>query len=153
MSEVTNLLKLLSVACLGIYSGAMLTEGFLNVPYWRSLPPAEFFSWYAANDQRLIGYFRPLTVLTAVVTILAALASHASGDPSRVGLTVSAVLMIVMIAMFLAIFRGLNESFAHASVAAADLPAALARWSSWHVLRVVLSFVALASSLLALRAD
>ncbi|HXC50178.1 MAG TPA: DUF1772 domain-containing protein [Candidatus Limnocylindrales bacterium] len=146
MADISSL-QLLSIACLGIYTGAMLTEGFLNVPYWRSLPPSEFFSWYAANDRRLIGYFRPLTSITALVAIAAAITLWWTNHPARVGATISAVLMALMIVMFFAIFRAINESFAHASISPAELPDALERWGRWHEVRIVLSVVALGASL------
>jgi len=34
--------RLLSVGSMGIFAGAMLTEGLVLVPYWLSLKPAEF---------------------------------------------------------------------------------------------------------------
>jgi hypothetical protein len=144
---VATLLQLLSVACLGIFAGAMLTEGFLSVPYWRSLPAAEFLSWYAANDRRLLGYFRPLTSITAAVALAAAVAGWWTNHPARIGATVSAALMLAMIGMFFAIFRAINESFATATVVPADVPRALECWAAWHALRIVLSLVALAASL------
>jgi hypothetical protein len=53
MNLVSEVARFLSAASLGIFAGAMLTEGLVLVPYWRSLTPAEFFGWYGANDQRL----------------------------------------------------------------------------------------------------
>lgn len=150
MTDISRALQLVSVACIGVYTGAMLTEGFLNVPYWRSLAPSEFFSWYAANDRRLIGYFRPLTSITALVALLAAVVCWWTNDAGRWYATLSAVLLIVMIVLFFAIFREINESFAHATVAPAELPDALRRWGTWHTVRILLSMVALASSLLSL---
>jgi len=80
ISEVT---RFLSVGSLGIFAGAMLTEGLVLVPYWRSLKPAEFFAWYSANGQRLLGFFGPLTSVTAVLAIAAALVSMWQGHPGR----------------------------------------------------------------------
>jgi hypothetical protein len=36
MSTVAGTLQILSAASIGVYAGAMLTEGFVLVPYWRS---------------------------------------------------------------------------------------------------------------------
>ena len=59
-------------------------------------------------------------------------------------------MLALMVVMFFAIFRAINESFAHATVAPAELPEALRRWGAWHTVRIVLSVVALASSSLSL---
>ena len=67
MHLLGELFALLAVASLGIFFGAMLTEGLVLVPYWRSLPAEAFYSWYAANDKRLLGFFGPLTWLAALV--------------------------------------------------------------------------------------
>ena len=43
------ILRLVAATWLGLSAGAMLAGGALLVPYWRSLPPADFFAWFAAN--------------------------------------------------------------------------------------------------------
>ena len=60
MTQLGHLLRVLAVASLGLFVGAMVTEGFVLVPYWRSLPADEFLAWYAANDRRLVAFFGPL---------------------------------------------------------------------------------------------
>ena len=66
MHLLGELLALLAVASLGTFFGAMLTEGLVLVPYWRSLPAEAFSSWYGANDKRLLGFFGPLTWIAGV---------------------------------------------------------------------------------------
>lgn len=151
MNTACNWLQLLSVACLGIFAGAMLTEGFLNVPYWQSLPPSEFFAWYAANDARLLGYFRPLTTATAVVALVTAVVSVWTKHPGRRGTVVAAALILAAVAMFFVYFEAANASFSAASLPAPELAAELSRWGRWHVVRTVLSLAALAAALLSLR--
>jgi len=41
---VSDVLLTVSAAALAIFFGAMLTEGFVLVPFWRSLTPNEFFT-------------------------------------------------------------------------------------------------------------
>ena len=72
MYLVEELLALVAVASLGIFFGAMLTEGLVLVPYWRSIPAEAFYSWYGANDKRLLGFFGPLTWLAALSALAAA---------------------------------------------------------------------------------
>ena len=72
MHFLRELLALLAVASLGIFFGAMLTEGLVLVPYWRSLPAEAFYSWYGANDKRLLGFFGPLTWLAALSALAGA---------------------------------------------------------------------------------
>jgi hypothetical protein len=150
MSLVCDVLRLLSVTSLGLYVGAMLTEGFVLVPYWRSLPPHEFFRWYAANDQRLLGFFGPLTSATALLAVTAALVSLWEGHPGRWPAVVAAAFSVAAVVTFFLYFRRANASFAAATISADDVALELRRWSAWHWLRTGISCVALAAALLSL---
>ncbi len=44
LEPVASTAALLAVIALGLSAGAMLTEGAVLVPYWRSLPPDSFLS-------------------------------------------------------------------------------------------------------------
>jgi len=151
MAILCDVLRYLAAASLGIFAGAMLTEAGVLVTFWRSLAPAEFLRWYAANAQRLLAYFSPVTSVSAVLAILAAVASLWQGHPGRWYALAAAVLAVVIVASFFVYFEPANASFAAATIALDAVPAELARWSAWHNARTVLSLVALAASLLALR--
>lgn len=150
MEFICAALQFLSVASLGIFVGAMLTEGFVLVPYWRALPPADFFAWYAANDQRLLGFFGPLTAVTAVLAVAAAVSALWAGHPGRWLALLAAVLSVVVVSTFFVYFEQANASFAAATIKADDLSAELSRWATWHWLRSALSLAALAAALLSL---
>jgi hypothetical protein len=151
MSVVAEILRWLAVAALGIFAGAMLTEGGVLVPFWRSLAPAEFLRWYAANAARLLAFFSPVTSVSAIVALLAAAASLWDGHPGRWWSVLAAGLALVIVASFFVYFERVNASFADATIAVDAVPAELARWSAWHNARTALSVVALAASVLAVR--
>lgn len=149
MISTAGALQLASAACIGVFAGANLAELFLLVPWWRSLAPGEFFAWYAANDQRLLAFFRPLTIVTTVVALAAALVSWWSGDAGRWAATAACVLVLSAVGMFFVYFEAANASFSAASLSAEDLSRELARWQTWHGVRTVISVVALALALAA----
>jgi hypothetical protein len=151
VSGLAEGLLLLSTATLGIFAGAMLTEGFVLVSFWRSLAPEAFLAWYAANDQRLLDFFRPRTTATVLLAIAAAIAAWVAGSDAFALTGVAALLAVVALATFFLYFERANESFATASIDAAGVAPALARWATWHWFRTALSVVAFAASLLALR--
>jgi hypothetical protein len=148
---VLDLLRWLSVAALGIFSGAMLTEGGVLVPYWRALPPAEFLRWYAANAERLLAFFSPVTTAAGVLALLAAAGSLWEGHPGRWWTVAAAVLMVAVVATFFVYFEAVNASFAAATIAGDAVPAELARWAAWHYARTAASVLALAAALVAAR--
>lgn len=138
-----------AAAALGVYVGAMLTEGFVLVPYWRSLPPEEFLRWYAANAERLVGFFGPVTAAATLLALAAAGLAFWQGHPGRFAAGLAAAIMVALIVGFFVYFEPANERFAQATVAAADVPAELVTWAAWHHARTALAAVAFAASLVA----
>jgi hypothetical protein len=147
---VADVLMFLAAAALGTFSGAMLTEGCVLIPYWRSLGPDAFFAWYRANGKRLVDFFGPLTWITALTSIAAGGASWWTHDPNRWYSLTAAIGMLTTVMMFFVYFEGANARFSAATVPAHQLPAVLARWAAWHWARTTLSLLALATGLLAL---
>jgi hypothetical protein len=149
--KVAAVLLLLSAGTLGIYAGAMLTEGFVLVPHWQSLPPAEFHAWYAANDARLYGFFGTVTEIAALLAIGAVLAAFITRHPGRWSALVAAASVSVCVATFFVYFADANARFLAASIPGESLSAELQRWASWHRMRMVMAVVALIAALLSLR--
>jgi uncharacterized membrane protein len=143
MNFVCEVLLQGSAALLGVFAGAMLTEGMVLVPYWRSISPTAFFGWYAANDRRLLRYFGHLTSVTALVVVAAAVLARWTGHPETRHAVASAALMIGVVASFPLYFKRANASFAAASIDAAAVATELARWAAWHWVRTALSVIAL----------
>jgi hypothetical protein len=150
MSGAFEVMRLLAAASLGVFAGAMLTEGGVLVPYWRSLRPAEFLAWYEAHGQRLQGFFGPLTTLTALLSLAAALVSLLEGHPSRWLTLLAAVVTVAVVTTFFLYFQKANVSFATGSLGAENVAAELSRWAKWHWWRTGLSFVALAAAMMSL---
>jgi hypothetical protein len=148
---MTQVLLLLSAGALGIYAGAMLTEGFVLVPYWQSLPSAEFFAWYEANDARLVGFFGPVTELAALLALGSAFAAFVTRHRGRWLALGAAALTIVCVSMFFVYFADANARFSAASIPPESLAAELARWAAWHHTRTVLVVVAFVLALIPLR--
>ena len=151
MNAIAEFLLLLSTASLGIFAGAMLTEGFVLVPFWRSLAPTGFLDWYAANDRRLLAFFSPLTIVTVLLAAAAAIAAWFAEGAEFGLVAIAALLAAVALATFFLYFERTNKSFATASIEVNEVAAELTRWSTWHWARTAISVAAFAASLLALR--
>ncbi|HYC55895.1 MAG TPA: DUF1772 domain-containing protein [Candidatus Binatia bacterium] len=146
-----SLLRVLAAVALGLFAGANLAEGGLLVPYWRSLPAAEFFTWYAANDERLYSFFSRLTILTAVPVLAVAVISWWKADSTRWLSICAGALLIGCIVMFPLYFEAANSSFSAAAPSEPQLADELARWSTWHWVRTVMAMVAFVLTVLAAR--
>ena len=70
------------------------------------------------------------------------------GRPARWTALLAAVLMAAAAFSFFIYFERANTSFFNRAVSAADLPAELTRWASWHWGRTAASLGALCAALL-----
>lgn len=146
------MIAVLAATVLGLSAGAMLAEGALLVPWWRSLPPAEFLEWYRANAARLFDFFAPLEMGGAVLA-LAATAVHAyRARAGTVLLLAAALLACAVLVPFPLYFRDVNASFEAGTIAPDALPAELARWAAWHRVRTATGVAAFLAALLGVRA-
>jgi hypothetical protein len=150
-SLVPNLLHVASVALLGLFAGAMLTEGMVLVPYWRSVPAEQFFAWYAGNHQRLVGFFGPITWLAGIGALVTAGMAWWHAEPGRWFCLASAFAVMLAVATFFVYFSQANQGFLSASVLPRNLSYELQRWACWHAWRTALALFALISALLAWR--
>jgi len=148
LDSVAPLVGVLAVIALGLSAGAMLAEGAVLVPYWRSLPPEAFLQWYAANAARLVEFFGPVEIAAAVLAIAAAALSGASRRRGSGLLALSAVLAVVILAFFPVYFQDVNASFAAGTIPLDQVPTELARWSALHWVRTAIGVGAFVAAVL-----
>lgn len=146
MRSAAGVVTLLATLALGLAAGAVLAEGAVLVPWWRSQPAEAFLAWYAANASRLFQFFGTLETLAAVLVIVAAVLVRGRF------FVIAALLTLGVLALFPLYFREVNASFEAATIAPGDVPAALARWAWWHWLRTLMAIAAFAAAVLGLRA-
>jgi hypothetical protein len=151
LETLTSAIGLLAVLALGLSAGAMLTEGAVLVPYWRSLPPELFLNWYAANASLLFDFFGPLEVASTALTVAAAALSGYGHRPGRGLLIVSAVLTLAVLAAFPLYFQDVNAHFAAGTIARDSVATELAAWAWWHWLRTTLGASAFVAATLGVR--
>jgi len=131
----------------------MLAEAAVLVPYWQSLSATEFFEWYSSNASRLVDFYTPLEVGSAIAALARALmvsrGSRRGADLWRV----AAILAIAVIAMFFVYFKDANASFLDRTIEPNDLAEALQTWANWQWARVALGCAAFVSGAVALSVD
>lgn len=150
MELLAIVLQYLSAAALGLWAGALLLEGAVLVPIWRSLPPEEFFAWHPASGPRLYRFFYPLTVVAILATSAAVVLAWMATHPGRWLALTSGVLSLGMLATYFLYFERANSGFAAATIKPDELQAELARWAAWHWVRVAFGLAAFGAALLAL---
>ena len=145
------MLVFLAVLALGLSAGALVAEGAVLVPFWRSLQPESFLAWYRQHATLLLRFFGPLEIVAASLAVVAALVSWLGDEPASGLLAISAVLAVLVLAMFPLYFQRANASFAGATIATTEVGVELRRWSIRHWVRVVLAIAAFAVAVVAAR--
>jgi hypothetical protein len=135
---------LVAVVALGLSAGALVAEGAVLVPFWRSLDPASFLDWYGRHATLLLRFFGPLEGAGAGLAAAAAtLAALDGGEAGRL-LGAATLLALGVLAAFPLYFQRVNAGFADRSIATERVAAELRRWSRWHWARTALAVAAFA---------
>ncbi len=148
--RVARLVAILAVVALGISAGALITEGEVLVPYWQSLPPSDFLSWYRDNAALLFNFFGPAEIVAAVLATVAALMFAIKRFQGFSWLILAAVLAYAVLVAFPLYFKDVNASFASGTIPLDNIEGELERWATWHWSRTMLALTAFVSAVLGL---
>jgi len=152
VNSVTGVVSLLAAVGLGLMAGALLAEGALLVPFWRSQRPAEFLAWYKQHASMLQGFFGPLEVAAVVTTIIAAALQWFAHSSGWCCFAVASILGIGVLAVFPIYFQRANTSFRLGTIAIENVGAELARWARWHWGRTIAATAAFVAAVLGVAA-
>jgi hypothetical protein len=152
MDFLANASAMLAAAAFGLMSGALLAEGALLVPFWLSIEPRDFLSWYKQNAARLQGFFGPLEVAAVLAAIAAGALARINGGSGRYWLTGAAILGVAVLAVFPLYFQRANTSFREGTIAIDHVQPELRRWAKWHWGRTILSIAGFSASVVAVAA-
>jgi uncharacterized membrane protein len=141
-------LQLLAAGSIGLLVGALLAEGAIFIPYWRALPAETFYSLHKEYGPRLYRFFAPLTVVPSFLSLAAVVLSIMETDAGRWPTLAAFILFMCVLATYAGYFKRANARLAAATLSAPELSLELARWESWHWVRVVLGVFSFAAALL-----
>ena len=149
-----NALRLASAVALGLLAGALSLEGFVLVPYWRSLRPEAFVDRHEGFAPRLYRFFAPLTAVATSLALVAGLAVGWRDQRVRADwfTVASAALAVSLLALYRIYFHSANRRLPQLAATNAEdaLSAELRRWHSIHQSRTLVSVAAFVLALLGL---
>ncbi len=151
MQNACEILKLFSAVSIGILFGALLTEGCLLVPYWRSLSADRFYALYKDLHSRLYRYFTPITIAPLLTNLATILWCVILADTHQWSVIIPFIFYLCAAASHELYFKNANTHFANATLSQDDLTTELKRWAGWHWVRTGLMAVAFLTSLAVIR--
>ena len=145
-----EILHLLSAGILGIFVGAQICEGALFVPYWKSMPPKDFFEMHRIYGKKLYQFFAPLTIVATIIPIVTAIYAVTNSTNGYVFSLLMGIFSVLFFSTYYLYFKEANKRFAEESISYVELPMELNRWGQWHWSRIGLELIAFIFSLLGL---
>jgi len=143
-------LLLLSVAFFSVFIGAQITEGALLIPYWQSLSPSVFYSYYNEFGTTIGKFYTVLTIIAALIPIVLAIHCKFTNSAGLKFALLSSLFAVLFVASFYVYFKSTNESFFQSAFDDEMLKAELVVYGKWHWGRVVIECVSLFFLILAL---
>lgn len=147
---MSRVLEIASAACLGVLAGAMLLIAVSVVPFWQSLEPPEFLSWFARYSSLIGGLMVPLGAIATLTTVVAALSAWRTTASGARWFLVASALVVGVALVYPLYFSSANEAFVQGTLVPAEVPQELLRWRAWHWARTVAGLGAFLAALVGL---
>ena len=140
---MNHLIHFYSIAVFSIFVGSQITEGFLLVPYWKSLPMAEFYDYYTKFGPTVGRFYTILTIITVLIPVCYSIYCFRMQAASFNYSLISTFFSLLVIAVFYLYFKGTNQQFYESALSASQLKSVLNSWQMWHWIRVVFELIGL----------
>ena len=131
------------IAIFSIFLGSQITEAMLLIPYWQSLSPSEFYSYYQEFGPAINRFYTVLTITALIIPIALSVYYYSFKSPGLPFSLIAAFFAILFVACYYIYFKGTNQLFYQSAFNDVDLKNELIIWSSWHWGRVVLESLSL----------
>lgn len=131
------------VAVFSIFLGSQITEGFLLVPYWKTLSMTEFYEYYSQFGPIIGRFYTILTIIAALIPISITVYCIYKKSRALTYSLISTFFTFLCIALFYVYFKDTNQQFYEATFNASQLKSELEIWGYWHWFRVLVEFLAL----------
>ena len=132
-----------SIAIFSIFLGSQITEGWLFLPYWKTLSGSEFYGFYAEFGQEIGRFYTVLTVAAVCIPIGASMYSFYKKSRALNYSIVSTFFALLIIALFYVYLKDINQQFYEAALSSTQLEAALKTWGHLHWIRVLFEVLSL----------
>ncbi len=134
---MNQILGFFLIAFFAVFLGSQITEGFLLVPYWKTLPASDFYNYYIQFGPIINQFYTFLTLFAALIPLSTSIYCFFRRPDVLKYSLISIFWALVFIAPFYIYFKGINQKFYDAAFNVEQLKSELKIWSYWHWGRVI----------------
>jgi hypothetical protein len=143
-----DILEFGTVIMTGLLAGALLTEAFILVPYWKKMPSIEFLRLHQTMSPSLFRYYVPLTVAGSAFPIITTILYFNIEGSSWSWWFISCFCAISLLGFYFGFFKNANLTFA-ANNDPIIAKATLSKWALLHNVRTAIAVLGFVTSLAA----
>lgn len=140
---MNRILLFFSVAVFSIFLGSQITEGFLLVPYWKTLSKTDFYEYHSKFGPIISEFYTVLTVIAVLIPLSISVYCLLKKSHALKYSVISSFFAFLIIIIFYAYFKNTNQQFHENAFNASKLKLVLETWGYWHWVRVVLEILSL----------
>ena len=140
---MNRILAFFFITVFAIFFGSQITEGFLLVPYWKTLPATEFYEYYYQFGLIIGKFYTILTIIAAMIPFCISIYCFYKKSQALTYSLLSSFFTFLCLALFYIYFKDINQQFFDASLSASQLKNELETWEFLHWVRVIIEFIAL----------
>jgi len=133
----------ISIAIFAVFLGSQITEGYLLVPYWKSLTATEFHDYYSQFGPIIGQFYKVLTIIAVLIPISASIYSFTKKSKALKLSITSTFFASLVILVFFTYFKETNQQFYSGALNDVQLKAVLETWTYWHWVRVLFEVLSL----------
>lgn len=133
-----------SIVIFSIFVGSQITEGFLLVPYWKSLSSNNFYSYYNEFGPSIGKFYTILTIVAALIPVSISIYCKSINSSGFKYALTSAFFALLFVSSFYIYFKGANELFYQSALNDIELKNELITWTYWHWARISIECISLA---------
>ena len=143
-----DIFEFATVVMTGLLAGALLTEAFILVPYWKKMPSDEFLRLHHTMSPSLFRYYAPLTVAGSALPIITSSLYFNLYGGNWSWWFMSGFCAISLLGFYFGFFKNANLAFATGKDPKIA-QAILEKWALLHNMRTVIAVVGFVASLAA----
>jgi hypothetical protein len=150
MKQPKLTIETMATAALSLFAAGCLVILFVFIPMWQQSAPAEFLQWFADHGKTVGMVMLPLEMAPLMLTLVSYIRSRGAHGTKPTWLLLANICNGIILVMFFAYFLPVNAAFMNGSMPLGEVEGALKYWQFFHIIRTILSLLAVFFSGLAL---